>query len=548
MSYKEHLKKIRLSNYENVFFTDNCLPELGLGLEDERGGFKIPNEGTYHFRDITTRLISQPVATAEGILTSPVIPLHIKPPPLFHMFDEPLREPIKSYNNNDGFILGWWKFSQLVKLHPLIERHKQANLLIDSNLNIIGMTYLMENWEMPLWPDADRDDAKYAVKMALYKDACHQYFEDKKSDVWKIEIRKSVLSKLENTNISLPRYMFKDNELLKDGVMFKIQNNRIMVWSEKEIIHLYHFERQVHLQFPWFELPDIINDKEIKRLIKYNKGEKDTDWVLATVKGRHIQDEMEDISSIISRTYTQEEELNKLVSMTIKLLAAYCTPTLKKGIKKISKKAPRLKNRRANMTTPTKWVWGTNKVTYIYPEQRRGKGVDEYYSRPTMAKYYITKLEKYADRPIYEEENENPRYRHSIIRSRAGCWKGGKEKLFVAGGEKSNYSQKAITWLKRITKETGHNIQHAENGKEFRIELGQDNYYLADGFCKETNTVYEFNGDYWHGNPKVYDQDEINKSTKTSFGELYQRTLQKERVLKQMGFNVVSVWESDWVC
>ena len=546
MSYIEHLEKIRLNNYVNgeiysghLYFTDNCLPDLGLGLEDERGGFKTHDQGTYHYRDITTRLISQPVGK-EGILANPVIPLHIKPPPMFHLFDEPLREPIKSFNNNEGFIFGWWKFSQLVKLHPLIERHKQGNLLIDSKLNIIGITYLTENWIA---------EDNYSVKLALYRDACHQYFEGKKNDVWKIEIRKSVFSKLESTNISLPRYMFKDNELLKDGVMFKIKNNRIMLWSEEPMIHLYHFERQVHLQFPWFELPDIINDKEIKRLIKYSKEEEEEDWTLATtVKGRHIQEEYEDISSVLSRTFTQEEELNKLVSMAIKLLAAYCTPTLKKGIKKISKKAPRWKNRRVNAKTPTKWVWGTNNVTYIYPEQKRGKGVDEYYSRPTMAKYYITKLEKYADRPIYEEENENPRYRYSIIRSRAGCWKGGKEKLFVAGGEKRNYSQKAITWLKRIAKETGHNIQHAENGKEFRIELGQDNYYLADGYCKETNTVYEFNGDYWHGNPKVYDQDEINKSTKTSFGELYQRTLQKERVLKQMGFNVVSVWESDWVC
>tara|TARA_R110002153_G_scaffold88566_1_gene217809 strand:- start:259 stop:570 length:312 start_codon:yes stop_codon:yes gene_type:complete len=97
-----------------------------------------------------------------------------------------------------------------------------------------------------------------------------------------------------------------------------------------------------------------------------------------------------------------------------------------------------------------------------------------------------------------------------------------------------------------MSKLTGNNIQHAENGKEFRIELGHDKYYLADGYCSKSNTVYEFNGDYWHGNPDVYDADAINKTTKTTFGELHKQTLEKESTLKKMGFNVVSVWEKEW--
>ena len=38
--------------------------------------------------------------------------------------------------------------------------------------------------------------------------------------------------------------------------------------------------------------------------------------------------------------------------------------------------------------------------------------------------------------------------------------------------------------------------------------------YKADGYCKETNTVYEFNGDYFHGNPTIYDQTDENKLIK----------------------------------
>ena len=46
-------------------------------------------------------------------------------------------------------------------------------------------------------------------------------------------------------------------------------------------------------------------------------------------------------------------------------------------------------------------------------------------------------------------------------------------------------------------------IQHAINDKEYLIEGTR---YHADGFCKDTNTIYEFHGDYWHGNPKLTNQ------------------------------------------
>lgn len=60
------------------------------------------------------------------------------------------------------------------------------------------------------------------------------------------------------------------------------------------------------------------------------------------------------------------------------------------------------------------------------------------------------------------------------------------------------------------------------------------------------NTIYEFYGDFWHGNPEIFNLSDINGSTKTTYGELYQKTLKKEKILKQAGYEVVSIWESDW--
>ncbi len=104
------------------------------------------------------------------------------------------------------------------------------------------------------------------------------------------------------------------------------------------------------------------------------------------------------------------------------------------------------------------------------------------------------------------------------------------------------YSYKSIQWLDSIMEREGIFIQHAGNIGEYQIP---DTRYKADGYCKETNTVYEFHGDYWHGNPDVYDFDVINESTNCTMGELYQRTIEREQIIKELGYNLVSIWENN---
>lgn len=80
------------------------------------------------------------------------------------------------------------------------------------------------------------------------------------------------------------------------------------------------------------------------------------------------------------------------------------------------------------------------------------------------------------------------------------------------------------------------NVTLRVNGKTFR----------ADGFDPQTRTVYEFNGDFWHGNPSRFAPDQINLATKTTFGSMYQKTLNKQIMLEQSGYKVISIWESDF--
>lgn len=77
------------------------------------------------------------------------------------------------------------------------------------------------------------------------------------------------------------------------------------------------------------------------------------------------------------------------------------------------------------------------------------------------------------------------------------------------------------------------------------IKLG-DKRINVDGFDSRTNTIYEFYGDYWHGNPKKFNANDINQNIGITFGELYLRTIERENALKQLGYNIVSIWECDW--
>lgn len=111
-------------------------------------------------------------------------------------------------------------------------------------------------------------------------------------------------------------------------------------------------------------------------------------------------------------------------------------------------------------------------------------------------------------------------------------------KAEIAIKQSYKISFKANQWLEQIEQE--HNIKLI---RECPIE---GTNYCADGFCEETNTIYEFYGDYWHGNLEVFDSEIINESTNCTMGELYQKTIQREFRLKELGYTIISVWENDY--
>ena len=108
---------------------------------------------------------------------------------------------------------------------------------------------------------------------------------------------------------------------------------------------------------------------------------------------------------------------------------------------------------------------------------------------------------------------------------------------------KSGFSYKAINWLKLMAQENNIHIQHALNGGEYKIPNSR---YKADGFCKETNTIYEFYGDEFHGNPQTRNLNEMCPISKTTYGELYEKTMKREQFIKDSGYKLIIIWENQY--
>jgi len=105
------------------------------------------------------------------------------------------------------------------------------------------------------------------------------------------------------------------------------------------------------------------------------------------------------------------------------------------------------------------------------------------------------------------------------------------------------YSKMQIEWLNYVSEQEHINIIHAENGGEYHVQ----NVGKVDGYCKENNTVYEFHGDFYHGNPIKYNSSDINPKTYKSYGELYDKTLKRNELIISKSYKLVTMWEYEFL-
>jgi len=83
-------------------------------------------------------------------------------------------------------------------------------------------------------------------------------------------------------------------------------------------------------------------------------------------------------------------------------------------------------------------------------------------------------------------------------------------------------------------------------------ELGFETHIVISGMqvdeCNEKlKIVLEYNGDFWHCNPEKWTSDQYNKTIKMTAGEKWTADLNRKRVLTKLGYEVLVIWESEWI-
>lgn len=69
--------------------------------------------------------------------------------------------------------------------------------------------------------------------------------------------------------------------------------------------------------------------------------------------------------------------------------------------------------------------------------------------------------------------------------------------------------------------------------------------YVVDGYIPNQRICFEYLGNYYHGNRRVYDPRAYCKQLKCTYGELYQKTYNRFNWLLQANYRVFYLWEDE---
>jgi len=437
-------------------------------------------------------------------------------------------------------------------IRDLQPRHRPVFELVNGK-----MDYRFTNVSGPLGGGMVTIDVLLATNIPLkYISENNNYLE--------IEIRKSGVEEINNYQDRLDINLLRNPK--EHGVMFHYaDNDSVLVYHEK-------YQEMDYLRFLFLKqaspyagvsvpismlLPEkgIISSKKLRdwlkpmvKLIKNHgfKGPeanmKDDNFIemanlmmhqgiIVPEIGWHFRDTAEEYLETETFNIPMEvdEQVYDLLIRSFKAFILLRSPQIVEKIKSDTKKAHQ-ENKTFKKNKQKTRVWGSDKIRYIYPPKRTGKKLPYHFVRG-----HVRRL------PTGKITNVKPHYKGNVSVGYSD------NAMAIGKSSKGGYSQMAINWLRSIELSEGISIQHAESGGELRVRHSKG-HYLVDGYCEETNTVYEFHGDIWHGNPACFSPDDCPHPFRPEITakQLHEATIAKEDFLRQH-FNVITIWETDWL-
>jgi len=121
--------------------------------------------------------------------------------------------------------------------------------------------------------------------------------------------------------------------------------------------------------------------------------------------------------------------------------------------------------------------------------------------------------------------------------------------------------EKADKWLKnkvshnfysKISSELFNEIQKNINkyfyfGENEYVISGNNWIYKLDFYDKESKKAIEFNGDFWHANPQIYKDIDINPYLKLTAKEIWEFDNNRIKNIKTKINDIIIIWESEYI-
>ena len=81
---------------------------------------------------------------------------------------------------------------------------------------------------------------------------------------------------------------------------------------------------------------------------------------------------------------------------------------------------------------------------------------------------------------------------------------------------------------------------------EFWIRNDEKKLLFYDFCVKEKKKIIEFNGDYWHCNPRLYSPDFFNRNKQMTAQQIWDFDNKKEELARAKGYDYLVIWESEY--
>lgn len=138
----------------------------------------------------------------------------------------------------------------------------------------------------------------------------------------------------------------------------------------------------------------------------------------------------------------------------------------------------------------------------------------------------------------------------TIFNERQIKWsKSMKKSLLLNGNYKKDFSKIEKNLIDEIISRLNLNLdEHYSyiNNQFFIFDKDHKKYTTFDFVLKDKKRVIEFNGNYWHCNPKYYKSDFFNKNKQMYAHEIWKYDKNKLLDIENRGYEVLIIWESDY--